>query len=120
MVEKAKAKINETGDCIFNEEDVIDLLYSDPDLDISKLFFEDPSQYNTSVKDTGIGYKTLGTAPTRPPVEEFDRTMIENWHMPESYYQIDVKQWLLDKTQSEEERDRVLIEYKLFEQKNFI
>ena len=46
--------------------------------------------------------------------------MIENWHMPESYYQIDVKQWLLDKTQSEEERDRVLIEYKLFEQKNFI
>ena len=120
MVEKAKAKINETGDCIFNEEDVIDLLYSDPDLDISKLFFEDPSQYNTSVKDTGIGYKTLGTAPTRPPVEEFDRTMIENWHMPESYYQIDVKQWLLDKTQSEEERDRVLIEYKLFEQKNFV
>ncbi len=53
-------------------------------------------------------------------MEEFDRTMIENWHMPESYYQIDVKQWLLDKTQSEEERDRVLIEYKLFEQKNFI
>ena len=40
--------------------------------------------------------------------------------MPEKYYQIDVKQWLLDKTETEEERDRVLIEYNLFEKKKFI
>ena len=40
MVEKIK--INETGDCIFTEEDAIDLLYTNPDFDISKLFFELP------------------------------------------------------------------------------
>ena len=40
--------------------------------------------------------------------------------MPERYYNIDVKQWLLEKTQTEEERDRVLIEYSLFEQKKFV
>ena len=30
-----KTKINDHGDVIFSEEDVIDLLYSNPDFDIS-------------------------------------------------------------------------------------
>ena len=37
--------------------------------------------------------------------------------MPEFYENIDVKTYLLEKCNTEEERDRVLIEYKLFEQK---
>ena len=40
--------------------------------------------------------------------------------MPDEYYQIDVKKYLLDKCQTQEERDRVEQEYILFEQKNFI
>ena len=47
MVEKIK--INETGDCIYTEQDVIELLYSNPELDISKLFFDDPAQYKLSI-----------------------------------------------------------------------
>jgi DNA polymerase III alpha subunit len=58
--------------------------------------------------------------PDREPLDEFDQRNINNWHMPEKYYNIDVKQWLLDKTQTEEERDRVLIEYSLFENKKFV
>ena len=46
----AKIKINETGDCIYTEADVIELLYNNPDLDISKLFFDETSQYNKSLK----------------------------------------------------------------------
>ena len=40
--------------------------------------------------------------------------------MPESYYQINVLQWLLDKCQTDEERMRVQLEYDLFEKKQFI
>ena len=40
--------------------------------------------------------------------------------MPEEYYQIDVKKYLLDKCQTQEERNRVEQEYVLFEQKKFI
>ena len=29
----AKIKINETGDCIYTEQDAIELLYSNPELD---------------------------------------------------------------------------------------
>ena len=34
----AKIKINETGDCILTEQDAIDLLYTNPEFDIAKLF----------------------------------------------------------------------------------
>ena len=32
----AKIKTNETGDCIFSEQDAIDLLYTNPKFDITK------------------------------------------------------------------------------------
>ena len=62
----AKTKINETGDCIYTEQDVIELLYSNPELDISKLFFDDPAQYNSSIKNTGTDLSTLSKVPKRP------------------------------------------------------
>jgi len=116
----AKTKINDHGDVIFSEEDAIDLLYNNPDFNISKLYFNDIEKYTDSLKQLGIDLPVINTAPQRPNIADFDRSNCEKWHMPEKYYQIDVKQWLLDKTETEEERDRVLIEYNLFEKKNFI
>ena len=115
-----KTKINDHGDVIFTEQDVIDLLYTNPDFDISKLFFADTEIYNKSLKQLGIDLPVINTVPDREPLDEFDQRNINNWHMPEKYYNIDVKQWLLEKTQTEEERDRVLIEYSLFENKKFV
>jgi DNA polymerase III alpha subunit len=101
----AKIKINDHGDCIFKEQDVIDLLYTDPTFDIAKLFFEDTKQYNSSLKELGIDLPIINTAPDRESLAEFDHKNINNWHMPDKYYQIDVLEQM---------------EYKLFEQKDFI
>ena len=116
----AKTKTNNYGDVIFSEEDAIDLLYNNPDFNISKLYFNDIEKYTDSLKQLGIDLPVINTAPQRHNIADFDRSNCEKWHMPEKYYQIDVKQWLLDKTETEEERDRVLIEYNLFEKKKFI
>ena len=118
MVEKIK--INETGDCIFTEQDAIDLLYTNPDFDISKLFFELTEQYNNSIKDTGLDLQQLQTVPKRPTPAKVDATNIANWHMPQKYYELNVLQWLLDKCQNDFEKKRVEQEYLLFEKKNFI
>jgi|TARA_B100001996_G_C18625131_1_gene579411 DNA polymerase III alpha subunit len=116
----AKTKINETGDCIFNEQDAIDILYSNPEFDISKLFFDDIEKYNNSIKETNLDLPNIKTVPKRENLIEFDQKNIKNWYMPEKYYQIDVKKYLLDKCQTQEERDRIELEYKLFEEKKFI
>jgi len=116
----AKTKINDHGDVIFSEEDVIELLYTDPEFDISKLYFNDIDKYSDSLKELGIDLPVINTAPERPKPEIFDKENCDNWHMPDKYYQINVLQWLLDKCQNDEEKMRVQMEYDLFEKKSFI
>ena len=115
-----KTKINDHGDVLFTEQDAIDLLYTDPNFNISKLFFEDTEKYSTSLKELGLDLPQIHTVPNRETLKDFDSKNIGNWHMPENYFQIDVKQWLLDKCQNTAEKDRVLLEYELFEKKQFI
>tara|TARA_E500000178_G_C16444605_1_gene497440 strand:- start:36 stop:557 length:522 start_codon:yes stop_codon:yes gene_type:complete len=115
-----KTKINEHGDVIFSEEDAIDLIYTNPAIDISKLYFSDIDKYTQSLKELGIDLPVLNKAPNRPKPAEFDKQNCDQWHMPENYYQINVLQWLLDKCQTDEEKMRVQMEYDLFEKKKFI
>ena len=115
-----KTKTNEHGDVIFSEEDALELLYTDPDFDIGKLFFEDTAKYSSALKELGLDLPSINTAPDREPLIDFDQKNINNWHMPEKYYQINVLEWLLDQCQNDEERLRVQTEYDLFEKKKFI
>ena len=89
----AKIKTNDHGDCIFSEQDAIDLLYANPDFDISKLFFEDIDQFNSSLQDLGLDFGKLKTAPKRSNINDFDKQNFEDWHMPEKYYKINV--WII-------------------------
>ena len=115
-----KTKINDHGDITFSEEDVIDLLYTDPDFDITKLYFSNITKYTDSLKELGIDLPMINTVPQRPAIPEFDKSNCDKWYMPEKYYQINVLEWLLDKCQNDEEKLRVQMEYDLFEKKNFI
>ena len=116
----AKTKINDHGDVIFTEQEAIDLLYINPEFDVSKLYFNDAEQYQSALKELGIDLPTIKTAPQRESLSEFDKKNIDNWHMPDKYYQINVLEWLLDKCQTDEEKMRVQTEYDMFEKKQFI
>ena len=50
----------------------------------------------------------------------FDKKNISNWHMPQEYYDLDVKTFLVEKCTTQEEKDRVEVEDELFERKEFI
>jgi len=114
-----KIKINDYGDCVYNEDSVIEQLYQDPTLDISKITV-DTKLYNQALTKLQIDLPKLPEQILRnQTVVEFDKQNYNAWYMPESYENIDVKTYLLEKCNTEEERDRVLIEYKLFEQKGF-
>ena len=115
-----KTKTNDHGDVIFTEEDALELLYTDPEFNISRLFFEDTTKYSSALKELGLSLPSINTAPDRETLTEFDSKNINNWHMPEKYYQINVLQWLLERCQNDEERFRVQMEYDLFEKKKFI
>ena len=88
----AKIKTNDHGDCIFTEQDAIDIIYKDPEFDISKLFFESTTQYNSVVSDLGLDLPRLKTVLDRVSVAQFDQDNCGNWHMPDKYYKINVLQ----------------------------
>ena len=81
-----KTKINDHGDVVFSEEDAIELLYTDPDFDISKLYFNSTQKYSKSLKELGIDLPVIKTAPNRGKLEIFDKDNCEKWHMPPKYY----------------------------------
>ena len=115
-----KTKTNDHGDVVFTEQDAIDLLYTDPKFDLSKLFFDETKKYESALKELGLDLPVIQTAPKRESVDKFDNKNINDWHMPDKYYQINVLQWLLDKCQTDEEKIRVQTEYDMFEKKGFI
>ena len=74
MVEKIKT--NKHGDCIYTEQDAINLLYTQPDFDITKLFFDSPDKYNDTIQELGIDLPKIQKAPARGDVLEFDKNIV--------------------------------------------
>lgn len=116
-----RIKINEYGDCVYSENSVLELLYQNPDLDISKLYLDDLTRYKQAVKDLGIDLPEVMTHPERQDnIKEFDRRNTETWYMPADYQSIDVSEWLLKRCNSSEEKQRVIEEMQLFQKKGFV
>lgn len=53
-------------------------------------------------------------------IENFDRYNQDNWFMPDEYKNLDIESHLLSLCNSDIERDRVIQEIKLFEDRNMI
>ena len=116
-----KTKRNKWGDCEYSHDSIIDLIYQNPEFDIASVFIEDIDQFNKAVEDTGLPFKTLESAPKRKGgILEFDKKNCGDWHMPDHYKTLDIKKYLLEKCNSDQEQQRVIEEYKLFEEKNFL
>lgn len=100
-------------------DELCDLLYQNPDLDISNIFVEDPTKYNQAVKDLyadlpELRLYNLGSV----DIEKFDRTNQERWQMPQDYYNLDIAQWLLDQCNTQEELQRVGQELLLYQERD--
>ena len=116
----AKARRNNWGDCVYDEQSIIEHLYQNPTADISQLYIENTEPYLTALQELGIDLHVIKAEPQHNETpEEFDSRLQSQWHMPANYRELDVLEYLLDRCQTEQERERVKIEYELFQKKNF-
>ena len=116
----AKARRNDHGDCIYDEQSIIEHVYQNPSIDISQFYLEDTKQYLAALEELGIDLPMVQGEPKHDEKPaEFDLRLQSQWHMPESYSKIDVLEYLIDRCQTETERERVNTEYELFQKKNF-
>lgn len=101
------------------EKDLCDLIYRNPDIDLSLFLVDDPDLFNDSVNKTHIDIpKLIKYENIDVSVEEFDRDYQDRWFMPAHYQELDIAKWLLDQCRSEQELQRIAKELLLFQEKN--
>lgn len=104
-----------------SSQDLFDLLYQQPDIDISRFLVTDPDEYNRSVQSTYAelpllnSYKEFATV---TDVGKFDQEMQSRWNMPEDYLKFDIAAWVLDQCANDAELQRVGHELLLYQERD--
>jgi DNA polymerase III alpha subunit len=112
-------KYDQYGQTYTTSNELCDLLYRNPTLDISLFQVEDSLEYNRSVADLHAELDLLDSYHSiSQTVEEFDQTLQKNWHMPKEYKELDIAAYILGLCKEEHELQRVGEELILYQERN--
>jgi DNA polymerase III alpha subunit len=112
-------KIDSIGQTYYSCDELVDILYTNPDVGLSKFHVEDPAAYNSSVEITYSNFETLKKyQPFEGSVEELDARNQNAWHMPPEYFKLDIAQWILDQCKTDAELQRTAEELLLFQERD--
>jgi DNA polymerase III alpha subunit len=112
-------KYDQYGQTYTNSQELCDLLYKNPGLDISLFQVEDSLEYNRSVAELHAELDLLDRYhQINQTVEEFDNTLQKNWSMPQEYKELDIAEYVLGLCQQEHELQRVGQELLLYQERN--
>ena len=112
-------KYDQYGRTYTNSDELCELLYKNPSLDLSLFQVEDPQEFNKSRSELHaempnlFGYVTLADS-----IIEFDNRFQQRWHMPEEYQQLDVAAYVLGLCKEDHELQRVGEELLLYQERN--
>lgn len=117
-------KSTKYGEIILSETDVFNGLYSDKISNLSDINIDNQSiikQFNQAIKQNADPIKLLTLyEETMSSIEEFDIKNQKQWSMPKEYIDLNIIDFLLSKTTTEPEYQRVVTELDLFIQHNMI
>jgi DNA polymerase III alpha subunit len=116
-------KYNQFGQAYTDTNELFELLYENPDLDISRFQVEDPGQYNQAREITYSDFPIVQRYmpmdyKEEVPVELFDHYQQQTWYMPEEYKKLDIAQWLMDQCDTEPKLQRVGQELLLYQERD--
>ena len=112
-------KYDQYGQTYTTSDELCDLLYKNPTLDISLFQVEDSLEYNRSVAELHAELDLLdGYHNISQTVEEFDRELQRNWRMPKEYKELDIAAYVLGLCKEEHELQRVGEELILYQERD--
>lgn len=111
-------KYDQYGRTFTDSSELCDLLYKNPELDLSLFLVEDPQEFNKSKHELHAELPTLnGYVELAESVELFDQRWQSKWHMPDEYKELDIAKWLLEQCQNEYQLQRVGHELLLYQER---
>jgi hypothetical protein len=112
-------KYDAYGRSFTDSNELCDLLYKNPNLDLSLFLVENPQEFNKSRSELHadvpnlFGYVTLADS-----VEEFDLRFQRNWHMPVEYKELDIAEYILSLCTQDYELQRVAEELLMYQERD--
>lgn len=112
-------KFDKYGRTYTTSNELCELLYKNPDLDLSLFQVEDPQEFNKSKHELHADVPRLnGYVELVEPVDWFDDRWQAKWHMPEEYKQLDIAAYVLGLCNEDYELQRVGEELLLFQERD--
>jgi DNA polymerase III alpha subunit len=112
-------KYDQYGQAYTDSNELCNLLYRNPGLDISLFQVEDSIEYNRSIADLHAELDLLDSYHSiSQTVEEFDSILQRNWRMPKEYKDLDIAAYVLGLCKEEHELQRVGEELILYQERN--
>jgi DNA polymerase III alpha subunit len=112
-------RYDQYGQAYTDTKELCGLLYTNPKLDISRFQVEDSLEYNRSVAELHAELDFLDSYhQITQTVEEFDRVLQSNWHMPQEYKTLDIAKYVLDLCRTDAELQRVGQELLLYQERD--
>jgi DNA polymerase III alpha subunit len=113
-------KYDKYGQSYTTENELCELLYREPTLDISRFNVWDAQAYNDSVTKLWADMPKVVQycVPFDQSIEQFDQEQQRHWLMPVQYAQMDIAQWVLDQCRNNAELQRVGEELLLYQERS--
>jgi hypothetical protein len=112
-------KYDKYGRTYTTSNELCELLYKNPDLDLSLFQVEDPQEFNKSRSELHAEVPYLsGYIELADSVSMFDARYQRKWHMPDEYKELDIAAYVLGLCKEDFELQRVGEELLLFQERN--
>jgi DNA polymerase III alpha subunit len=112
-------KFDQYGRAYTTENELCDMLYQNPSLNLASFFVEDPTQYNRACMDTYSELPLLDEyTPYDVTVEEFDKQLQSHWRMPKEYQELNIAEHVLSLCTTDAELQRVGEELLLYQERD--
>lgn len=108
------------GNSIFQEQDLIDLIYKNKLGLLDQILVENSKQTEQFKKLSELPLTVIDDSFYSKSKEEFDRQCQQHWFMPTEYQEMDIEQWLFDRCTNDKELERVAEELIAFKEKNML
>lgn len=112
-------KYDQYGRTFTESNELCNLLYTNPELDLSLFLVEDPQEFNKSKHELHAELPTLsGYVTLADSINSFDDRFQSKWRMPEEYKQLDIAEYVLGLCKNEHELQRVGQELLMYQERN--
>ena len=113
-------KYDDRGVAYTTTAELCELLYQQPDLDLSRFNVTDSGIYNSAVDSLYADMPRLRAFNFDQglSIKEFDDNNQGHWHMPDEYKIMDIAAWVLEQCNSDAELQRCGEELLLYQERN--